>query len=144
MSGVFRSIFAVFAGFVAASAIMMAVECVNGQILYPELGKSAAGVTDIKKIKEIMASAPVGALVVVLFGWVLGSLGGGFLTTLISRKPAGGPATVLGCLLTLAGVANNLMLPPPIWFWLATFVVFLPATYLGASLVPKREPIQET
>ena len=64
MPGVFRSIFAVVAGFVAASAIMMAVECVNGQILYPELGKSAAGVTDIKKIKEIMASAPVGALVV--------------------------------------------------------------------------------
>lgn len=138
MSGVYRSIFAVFAGFVGASAIMMAVECVNGQILYPELGKSAAGVTDIKKIKEIMASAPVGALVVVLFGWVLGSLGGGFLTTLISRKPTGRPATVLGCLLTLAGVANNLMLPPPIWFWLATFVVFLPATYLGSRLVPKK------
>ncbi len=144
MSGVFRSILAVVAGFVAASAIMMVVECVNGQILYPELGKSAAGVTDIQKIKEIMASAPIGALLVVLFGWGLGSFAGGFLTTLISRKPPGRSALVLGVLLTLAGVANNLMLPPPMWFWLATFVVFLPATYLGARLVPKKEPIQET
>ena len=144
MPGVFRSIFAVVAGFVAASAIMMAVECVNGQILYPELGKSAAGVTDIKKIKEIMASAPVGALVVVLFGWGLGSLAGGFLTTLISRKHSGRPAFVLAGLLTLAGIANNLMLPPPLWFWIATFAVFLPATYLGARLVRKKEPIQET
>ena len=144
MSGVFPSIFAVVAGFIAASAIMMIVECVNGQILYPELGKSAAGVTDIQKIKEIMASAPIGALVVVLFGWGLGSLAGGFLATLISRKQSVRPALVLAGLLTLAGIANNLMLPPPIWFWLATFVVFLPATYLGARLVPKKEPIQET
>ena len=141
---VFRSIIAVVAGFVAASAIMMAVECLNGKVLYPELGKSAAGVTDRQKIKELMASAPVGALIVVLIGWGLGSIAGGFLTTLISRKQSGRPAFVLAGLLTLAGVANNLMLPPPIWFWLATFAVFLPATYLGARLVPKKEPIQET
>jgi hypothetical protein len=139
MSGLFRSILAVVAGFVAASAIMMAVETVNGKILYPELGKSAAGVTDVKKIKEIMASAPIGALIVVLFGWGLGSLAGGFLTTLISQKPPGRPAFVLAGLLTLAGVANNLMLSPPIWFWLATLAVFLPATYLGARLVPGKE-----
>jgi hypothetical protein len=135
----FRSIFAVVAGFVAASSIMMAVECANGQILYPELGKSAAGVTDIQKIKEIMASAPLGALVVVLFGWALGSFAGGYLTTLISPKPPGRMALVLGCLLTLAGVANNLMLPPPLWFWIASFAVFLSATYFGSRLVSQRD-----
>jgi hypothetical protein len=47
---------------------------------------------------------------------------------------------VLGVLLTLAGVANNLMLPPPVWFWIATFAVFLPATYIGARLVPRQTP----
>ncbi len=134
----FRSILAVIAGFVAASVIMMIVETANGQILYPELGKRAKGVTDRQEIKAIMASAPVGALVVVLFGWALGSVAGGFLTALISRKPPVWTALVLGALLTLAGVANNLMLPPPIWFWIATFAVFLPATYLGAWLVPLR------
>jgi hypothetical protein len=44
----------------------------------------------------------------------------------------------------LAGVANNLMLPPPFWFWIATFAVFLPATYVGARLVPRRAPAGAT
>jgi len=76
---VVRSIVAVIAGFVAASAVMMIVETANGRLLYPELGKRAEGVTDRQEIKAIMASAPVGALVVVLIGWALGSVAGGFL-----------------------------------------------------------------
>jgi hypothetical protein len=140
MGTVIRSILAVIAGFVAASVVMMIVETANGRLLYPELGKRAEGVTDRQEINVILASAPKGALVVVLVGWVLGSVAGGFLTALISRKSAGGHALVLGALLTLAGVANNLMLPPPIWFWIATFAVFLPATYLGARLVSRHAP----
>ena len=112
--GVIRSILAVIAGFVAASVIMMIVETANGKLLYPELGKRAEGVTDRQEITAIMASAPVGALVVVLVGWAMGSVAGGYLVTLISRKPPYGHALVLGALLTLAGVANNLMLPPPL------------------------------
>ncbi len=144
MWSVIRSILAVIAGFVAASIVMMVVETANGQLLYPELGKRAEGVTDRQEIKAIMASAPVGALVVVLIGWATGSVTGGFLATLISRKPPGGHALVLGALLTFAGIANNLMLPPPFWFWIATFAVFLPATYVGARLVPRRAPAWPT
>ena len=139
MGRVIRSILAVIAGFVVASAVMMVVETVNGHLLYPELGKSAQGVTDRDVIRELLANAPVGALVVVIIGWTLGSVAGGFVATRISRKPPGGHALVLGCVLTLAGVANNLMLPPPVWFWIATFAVFLPATHVGARLVPQRQ-----
>lgn len=132
-----RSILAVIAGFVTASIVMMAVETVNGRLLYPELARSAQGVTDREEMKAIMAGAPVGALVVVLFGWALGSAVGGFVATLIIRKPPGGSVLALGILLTLAGVANNLMLSPPLWFWIATFAVFLPSTYIGAKRVRK-------
>jgi hypothetical protein len=140
MGRVIRSVLAVIAGFVAASVIMMIVETTNVKLLYPELGKRAEGVTDRDEIKAIMASAPVGALVVVLVGWALGSVAGGYLATLISRKPPYGHALALGVLLTLAGVANNLMLPKPLWFWIATFAVLLPATYVGARLVPRWAP----
>ncbi len=43
-------------------------------------------------------------------------------------------ALILGGLLTLAGIANNLMLPPPAWFWLPTLLVFLPAAFAGARM----------
>ncbi len=135
---VVRSILAVIAGFVAASAVMMVVETVNGRVMYPELGKLAEGMTDREEIRVLLSNAPVGAFLVVLLGWVLGSLVGGFLATWIGRNAPVTHALVLGVLLTLAGIANNFMLPPPGWFWIPSLVVFLPAAYAGARLAPSK------
>ena len=76
---VLRSVLAVIAGFVAASAVMMLIETANGRVLYPELGRLAKGMTDREAVKALLANAPVGAFLVVLLGWLLGSLVGGFL-----------------------------------------------------------------
>jgi len=86
----------------------------------------------------LLASAPVGALLVVLLGWVLGSLLGGFLAAWIGGNAPVAHALVLGGLLTPAGIANNLMLPPPARFWVPTLVVLLPAAYAGARLAPRK------
>ena len=142
MASVIRGTLIVMVGFVAASIVMMIVETINGTIIYPELRKSAAGVKDRQQIKEIMANAPTGAFVVVLVGWALGSALGGLMTTVLSRKPAGGRVFTLALLLTLAGIANNLMLPPPLWFWFATFAVLPTATYAGARIVAPKRPEQ--
>lgn len=142
MASAIRSICAVIAGFITASVIMMVVESINGHILYPELGKSAKGLTDPQQIKELLGRAPVGAFLVVLFGWALGSLCGGFVTARLSRTTSFTPALVLGLLLTLAGIANNLMLPPPMWFWFATFAVLLPPTAFGAKLAHRNPQVE--
>jgi len=137
-----RSGLAVIAGFVAASVVMMVIESINGRVLYPELGKMAQGVTDREGIRALLATAPVGAFLVVLFGWVLGSLVGGFLAAWIASSAPVAHALLLGGLLTLAGIANNLMIPPPAWFWIPTLVVFLPAAHAGGRLAPKKSPAQ--
>jgi len=140
MGKVVRSIGAVIVGFVVASLVMALIEFVNGHVLYPELGKAAEGMTDREAIRALMASAPVGAFLMVLFGWALGSLVGGFLAAWIGWSAPVANALVLGGLLTLAGIANNLMLPPPGWFWILSLVVLLPAAYAGARLAPGRNP----
>ena len=137
----FRSVVAVVAGFVLASVIMTAVEFVNGHHVYPELGKMAEGMTDREAIRQLLASAPAGALLVVILGWILGSLAGGFAAAWIGRRSPVGHSLVLGGLLTLAGIANNLMIPPPLWFWIAGLVVFLPAAYAGGRLAPRRATV---
>jgi hypothetical protein len=129
-----RSIAAVAIGFVAASIVMMIVESINGRVLYPELGKAAQGVTDREVVRALMASAPVGAFLVVILGWILGGLAGGWVAVRIAGRAGAAHGLALGALLTLAGVANNLMLPPPLWFWFASLVVLLPAAYAGARL----------
>jgi hypothetical protein len=138
MRSALRSIAAVVAGFIVASIVMMVFETINGRVLYPELAKAAQGVTDREQIRALLAKAPLGALLVVIVGWILGGVAGGWTTARIAGRGTVRHGLVLGALLTLAGVANNLMIPPPLWFWVATFVVLMPAAYLGARLAPAR------
>jgi len=125
---------AVIAGFVVASIVMMIIEFINGRVLYPDLAKAAEGVTDPEVIRGIMARAPVGAFLVVLLGWLLGGIAGGWTATRIAGDGSPRSGVILGILLTLAGVANNLMLPPPLWFWVASLLVLFPSAYFGARL----------
>jgi hypothetical protein len=136
MSPIVRGILAVVAGFVVACMVMMVVEAINGHVLYPELGKKAEGVTDREQIRAIFAAAPVGSLLVVLAGWALGSGLGGLVAMRIGRSPHR-HALIVGILVTAGAIANNLMLPPPAWFWVAGVLVPIPAAFAGARLAPR-------
>ena len=138
MRSALRSIAAVVAGFIAASIVMIIIETINGRVLYPELAKAAHGVTDRETIRTLLAAAPVGPFLVVIAGWILGGVAGGWATARVAAQATAGHGVVLGALLTLAGVANNLMIPPPLWFWIASLVVLMPAAYMGARLAPER------
>lgn len=133
MRSVLRSIAVVVAGFIAASIVMMIVEALNGHVLYPELGRAAEGVTDREKLRELVAHAPIGALVVVIVGWFLGGLVGGWTVARLAAGSTRNHTIALGTLLTLAGIANNRMIPPPLWFWFASLSVLFPATLIGAG-----------
>jgi hypothetical protein len=85
-----------------------------------------------------MAKAPLGALLVVIAGWVGGGVAGGLTAARLAPRATVTHALVLGALLTLAGVANNLMIPPPTWFWVVSLGVLAPSAYLGARLAPAR------
>jgi hypothetical protein len=137
MRSALRSIAAVVVGFIVASIVMMIIETLNGRVLYPELGKAADGVTDQEKIRAMLATAPLGASLVI-DGWILGAVAGGWTTGRLAAHATAVHGLVLGLLLTLAGVANNLMIPPPLWFWITSLVVLMPAAFLGARLAPAR------
>ena len=138
MRSALRSIAAVVAGFIVASIVMMIVETINGRVLHPELAKAAEGLTDPEAIRALLATAPVGVFLVVIAGWILGSFVGGWLAARIAGQSGITHGLVLGALLTCAGVANNLMIPPPLWFWFASLIVLMPATYAGARAASKQ------
>ena len=110
---------------------MMVVEFTNGHYLYPEVGKAGEGLKDPEAIRQVMAVAPTGALLVVLVGWALGSFAGGYTAAKISSSAPMRHALIVGVLLTVAGVANDLMLPSPAWFWVG-LLLFIPAAWTGA------------
>lgn len=135
---ILRSILAVVTAFVVASVIMMVIESINGRVLHPGLGKAAEGLTDREAVRVLLASAPVSAFLVVIFGWVLGSFAGGWVAARMAARAPAAHALALGGLVTVAGIANNLMLPPPTWFWIASLVFLLPAAHAGGRLA--RQP----
>jgi hypothetical protein len=130
-----RSVLAIVVGFIAATAIMMLTETANGRVFYPDLAKAAEGVTDREVVRQLLAAAPVGAPLVVLAGWVLGTVIGGFVAAKIASRAPAGHAIAIGVIIALAGVANNLMLPPPVWFWVAGLLAPLAAGALTARMV---------
>ncbi len=138
MRAAIRSIAAVVAGFIAASIVMMIIETLNGKVFYPEVGRAAAGLKDREAIRALLASEPPGPLLVVVAAWILGGLAGGWTAARLAARATIGHGLALGALLMLAGVANNLALPPPLWFWIASLAVLIPAAYVGARLAPAR------
>ncbi len=138
MNPVLRGILAVIAGFVVACAIMIVVESINGHVLYPDLAKQAQGVTSREEMKRIFAVAPVGSLLVVLFGWSLGSFTGGLIAKWIGKRPDARHAIIVGALIVLCAIANNLMLPPPAWFWALGVLLPIPIAMIGARLTPQQ------
>jgi hypothetical protein len=113
----------------------MGVETVNGRWIYPELAKAAQGLADPEAIGQLLATAPAGAFLVVLAGWALGTLAGGLVAARLAPRAPAGHAAAFGVIVALAGVANNLMLPPPAWFWVAGVAVPIAAGLVAARLV---------
>jgi hypothetical protein len=89
-------------------------------------------VTDREVVRTLLARARIGAFLVVILGWILGSLAVGWIAARVAGRSGVARGLVLGVLLTLAGVANNLMVPPPLWFWFASLIVLLPSACAGA------------
>ena len=157
-----RNILAVIAGFAVFCVVTVTIEFANAKVFNPgfaELaetkdkavvqayedshpGENISGSSELalkrrEVVRELLAGAPVGALLVVLVGYVLASVAGGFVTAWIGRRTPLVHGLALGGLGTLADIANNSMLPPPLWFWVASLMVFIPAAYIGARLAPR-------
>ena len=130
---ILKSLGSVLLGFIVASVVMTIVEFLNGHVFYPALGKAAEGVKDPEVVRHLMATAPRGALLVVIFGWALGSFTGGLVAGRLAPKATAAHGVALGVLLTLAGIATDLMIPPPLWFWIAGLAVMAPLAILGAK-----------
>src|SRR5262249_32980305 len=109
--------------------------------LYPGLAEQARGVTDREEIRKIFAGAPVCSLLVVAFGWSLGSFAGGFVATWLGKRPPFRHALMLGVVITLMGVLNNIGLPPPLWFWCLSLLVPIPSACIGALLAPAKRDV---
>ena len=126
-----RSVVAVVLGLSAAMLAIAGVEWVSS-ILHPF--PPGVDPTNYEACKAHVAQYPAWVLLLAVVGWGLGTFVSSWLATRVGsgRHPAHG--IVVGSILLVAAVANMLMLPYPIWFWVANLAVFPGAFMLGARL----------
>ena len=131
MSKIFMNLFATIAGAVVAMICISLIE-VQCSSIYP----TPAGVNfkDPVQLKAFLDSRPIGAYVLVLLGYAIGSFAGGFIATFLSGRIDMKRALIVGSLLTAAGLFN----PDPIWFKIISSLIYLPMAFLGFMVAKKK------
>jgi hypothetical protein len=129
----------VIAGIVAAGLIVTIAEMAGMKAYPPPPGLNP---NNPEQMKEIIRLMPVAAMLFVLVGYTFGAYAGSAVAMLISRRNL--IAGLIPAVLFLAATAFNLaILPSPVWFNVAAFVLELAAIAL-AILPLRRKPVLAT
>ena len=90
----------------------------------------------------IADSASGAAMVLVVVSWVLGAFIGGWVAAKVAREHPLFAALMIGVLVLAGVVANNTMIPHPLWMTVLGVLLPLPAAWLGARMA--RRPATAT
>jgi len=108
-----RITLAVVVGAVVAVGLISLIESI-GHRVYPV----PAGIdwSNNEQVRAFVDGLPVGALLFVLAGWIVGAFVGGVVAAWIARSRAVLAAAIVGALVLAATVANLVIIPHPTWF----------------------------
>ena len=117
------------AGLILAFVLVQAAEF-GVHMLYPP--PPGTNMRDMKAVKAFVATLPAPAFILVLAGHLVGTLAGTYVAARIARTAVA--AYILGAILFAGGIMNAIMIPQPIWFSAASFVIYIAMTFAGARL----------
>jgi hypothetical protein len=132
-----RTVWPVFAGLLVAFIIMMLFEFTNSYF-YPL--PEGLDIYDSNAVKAFTATLPWTAYILVIIGWILGSFKAGCVTTYLAKETTYRLTAVVGGLLTLMGVLNNVMLGHSLLFNIVTIPLFFVGTYYGHVSMRRQHP----
>ncbi len=129
-----RTLLAIVLGVIAMMVTVYGVEAIGHQLYPPPPGLDP---NDLDQLDSIVAAAPVGAMVMLVIGWCVGTLVGSGLAAHIARHPR--VAATVVALLVVIGVAGTVFLMPSHPTWVAALGLLLPVPLgLGMARVVRR------
>ncbi|MCH2378826.1 MAG: hypothetical protein MK236_05320 [Pedosphaera sp.] len=144
-----KSFLALFAAGVAATVVILIIQNI-GINLYPPpeelkaLLKSADKVVQENAFKELIATAPIGALWLVLLAYAVGTTVGGWLAARMAPHHPLGHAALIGACLLGGGIINFALIPHPTWMVIIGVLIFIPSALLGAIVCTRQSPRNAT
>lgn len=130
-----RSILAVFLGWAASLFVIVAVEAV-GHRLFPL--PAGADIWSRAALTGPGPAVPIGALILVVAGWICGALAGGFLAGRLVQRAQLGHAMLVAVVVLGSAVWTMLTMPHPVWMWVASILLIPAGGWLGGRLAMSR------
>ena len=132
MARILRILLAVVLGFVAGSAVNMALISVGGTVVPPPAG---ANVATMEGLRAAMHLFEPRHFLFPFLAHALGTLVGAAFAGLLAPGRSAAPSLVVGGLFLLGGIASVFMLPSPIWFTAVDLALaYLPFAWLGLAV----------
>ena len=91
-----------------------------------------------EQVRAFVDGLPVGALLFVLAGWIVGAFAGGLVAAWIARSRAVLAAAIVGALVLAATVANLAMIPHPTWFAVVGIAGIVLAAFAAGRILRDR------
>lgn len=129
-----RTILGILAGLVVAWVAMTACEFASLFLHRPPAGLD---LRDPQALAAHIAAAPLSAMLVVVVGWVLAAFAGAWVAARIALHRLAA-ALVIGVLVLAGVIANNAMIPHPLWMTFVGIALPLPLAWLAARATSPR------
>lgn len=82
-----------------------------------------------------MNNIPITAFLAMLAGYAAGAFLGGLVATLVSGRGPSRPAMIVGIVLTVGNIFNQMQIPHPIWFAVVSVLMSIPLAWSGWRIV---------
>jgi len=127
-----RKILSVIAGILVGGLGIMMIQAISGEIYpWPE----GLDYNDKDAFAAFVSTLPVGAFLMVILSYIVGSFFGGMTATAVAKEKYSS-ALIVGFALTIAGVMNAMAIPQPMWVSIVSILVFIPFAFFGAKIFP--------
>ena len=122
-----RKIGAGVLGVICAGLLVAATQWLGHQVypVPPELD-----MTDLAEFRAFVSTLPVGALLFVMFSYMVGTFGGGYLSSWIVRDNFRLYTGIVGALVLLNAAITFVRIPHPLWFSMLSVLAIIATTYL--------------
>ncbi len=126
-----RKILAVLLG-AAVSVALITVFQIVGHKLHPL--PADTDFSDPQVLDRIMFEVPPEALMLVVFSYIAGTIGGGLVAALIARSSSYVYTAIIGTLMTVGTVINVMTIPHPLWFSVTAITAIIACIFLTSRL----------
>jgi hypothetical protein len=125
-----KSILSIIGGIVIAFAIIMLMQSISMK-MYPV--PQGLDLNDPEVMKAYITSMPFAAFLWILAGYAIASFAGGMVATGLSKILR--QSFIVAMVLMMANAANLMMIPHPVWFAIASSLIYFPFAWLGGKTV---------